>query len=970
VVRSQKDKAWDAIQNGIKKVKNSMRINDWGGIQTGFEDLNKLMEKSKTLIEREGMPQFYIRLLAQLEDLLAVALKDKEAIKKMNSSNSRSLNRMKLVLKKHNKNHEAALAKYRENPVESEGEESADSSSSSDSSSNSDSSDSDSSGSGSGSDSGSDSDSDSDSAPKTKAKKPKKALEDLDSDEWPSESESSSSESEDETQLKGRARWLKKTPAETTKKAKKPKDEKERAKRKKEQVEAAAAARAQALGDKAAAQQGLVRVDENITAEELEVKVLEAVASRGRRGTNIRDLLRQLQALAYAARKFGPRVELPVLFHLVSAQFDTTSRQIDDYMQTTSWKHVYACLMRVVSVLEGHQDLKLAVVADTDLADLVLAGKGELKVQDKPIDEEGEGQEVEGDAEAATNDPNEIQVVGTLSAYMRRINEEYVKSLQHINPHTQEYIARLKDEALIVALAAKVQAYYVRVGMPTEAASMCLMGLEHTYYKHDSIALAVQRAQSFTALWGDRALLHPGCVACTKMEGKLDAETCHPASALGTPTCDFSSLPDMAQEVSDMALFIYRHGDDRLRTRAMLCHITHHAMHDRFHQARDLLFMSHLQDTIGHTDVSTQILFNRAMVLLGLCAFRAGMILEGHYCMTEVCSGRTKELLAQGVQQSRYHERNPEKEKAEKRRQMPYHMHINLDLLECCHLTAAMLLEVPNIALDPGRKKVISRHFRKCRDIYSRQVFTGPPENTRDHVMASAQALEEGQWRQAAKLLLGLDVWNLIPGEGSAAKVKVMLEEKLKVEALRTYLFTYSSHYNSLSLNQLCSMFDMPKPKVHSLLSKMMMAEEIQASWDQPTETVVLHKVEPSPLQQLALQFAEKASFLVESNERLLDARCGGGAYREDWGRRGGNWNRDNRQGGGQNWRGNNRGGRGRGSDRYSKGGRGGRGDSYNKGGRGGGRGRGGWGGGRGGYQGRGERRQGQQWGGNRGNRY
>jgi translation initiation factor 3 subunit C len=58
-----------------------------------------------------------------------------------------------------------------------------------------------------------------------------------------------------------------------------------------------------------------------------------------------------------------------------------------------------------------------------------------------------------------------------------------------------------------------------------------------------------------------------------------------------------------------LAGFIYaKDTTDRLRTRAILCHIYHHALHDNWFEARDLILMSHLQEVIQHSDPPTQVI--------------------------------------------------------------------------------------------------------------------------------------------------------------------------------------------------------------------------------------------------------------------------------------------------------------------------------------------------------------------------
>lgn len=47
VVKSAKDRSFEAIRTSVTRIRNHIKINDWNGIQTDFEECNKHVDKSK-----------------------------------------------------------------------------------------------------------------------------------------------------------------------------------------------------------------------------------------------------------------------------------------------------------------------------------------------------------------------------------------------------------------------------------------------------------------------------------------------------------------------------------------------------------------------------------------------------------------------------------------------------------------------------------------------------------------------------------------------------------------------------------------------------------------------------------------------------------------------------------------------------------------------------------------------------------
>jgi hypothetical protein len=287
-------------------------------------------------------------------------------------------------------------------------------------------------------------------------------------------------------------------------------------------------------------------------------------------------------------------------------------------------------------------------------------------------------------AAAAAGAAGKVVISGSLFALLERLDSAFVRTLQQIDPHTQEYVARLADDPEFVALARDMLAYQQSIAETESGSKTAHAIMAHLYFR---------------------------------------------------PT-------DCGAELQQHAKTIFDHGSARHKAQAMLMCIYHLALTDKFQEARDRMLMSHLQDKAGLMDIETQILFNRANVQIGLCAFRAGLIREAHSALSEIyAGGRVKELLAQGTSSQRYQDKDKEQEKVEKSRMMPYHMHINLELLETSHLIAAMMLEVPAMASEKYSKGAALTADNKARQMVDLFCFSQLFASGDEQVSAKAGGL-------------------------------------------------------------------------------------------------------------------------------------------------------------------------------------------------------------------------------------
>ncbi len=99
----------------------------------------------------------------------------------------------------------------------------------------------------------------------------------------------------------------------------------------------------------------------------------------------------------------------------------------------------------------------------------------------------------------------------------------------------------------------------------------------------------------------------------------------------------------------------------------------------------------------------------------------------------------------------------------------------------------------------------------------------------------------------------------------------------IQEETLRTYIFNSASSYDSLSIENLGSMFSLPVPKVRNVISKMIYQEELLASLDASEEFVLLDHsaagTNITKMEHLSGFFADKLFVLADANEKMQEAK-------------------------------------------------------------------------------------------------
>ncbi|SCU86810.1 LANO_0C09274g1_1 [Lachancea nothofagi CBS 11611] len=557
------------------------------------------------------------------------------------------------------------------------------------------------------------------------------------------------------------------------------------------------------------------------------------IDSRGKKGTDHQAQIKTLEELLDIAK--SPYETILAYSNLIPIRFDSSATL--SYQPIEQWKASQQDIAKLYDTLEAHVDQYHV---------------SEFGAPNDFIEEEPQ--------------PNENgikEILGSAYSFVERLDEEFNKSLLNTDPHSSDFLDRLKDEQSVYNLILRSQ-LYLEATTPAESdvskrlARVLTRRLDHIYYKSTKLVVGTEQKA-----WKN---MHQDAKSqATPLEGEVDEAYV------------FKLIDTLHQMLSTQK-------DGALRRRAALYQIYFYALNNEFQKAKDMLLSSHVQSSINYADPPLQILFNRAVVQLGLAAFKLCLIDDCHQILNEVStSTHLRDILGQQSLQ-RLANNNPTTSGGTPNEQLclPFHQHINLDLIDVVFMTCSLLIEVPHMAaffsgIKVKRIPYSQKSIRRALEHYDKSSFQGPPETLRDRVLYAAKAMQRGDWDQSVEYLRSVPTWSLLP---NTEEMLTNLAERVQVESLRTYIFTYKRFYSKLSIQRLCELFGLAPESVVEIVQSIISQYDMRASLDEGSKNVVFEKgYEITKLEEVAVKLAKETKYV---SERLNEKKYVGSTRRQE----------------------------------------------------------------------------------------
>lgn len=197
------------------------------------------------------------------------------------------------------------------------------------------------------------------------------------------------------------------------------------------------------------------------TPESILKHLRSIVESRGKKNTDRAEQIRIMERLLEVADT--PYRTIRVLLTLIATRFDLTTGSTSTHMSQENWKSADHELTSLLEKLEENRNM------------VVVENAEEWEDDDKPPTPAAE---------------ETLKIPGSVVSVVERLDDELTRSLQHIDPHTAEYIERLTDEQALYNNILRALIYVENLKKDTKLElsddgtnRLIMRRLEHVYFK-------------------------------------------------------------------------------------------------------------------------------------------------------------------------------------------------------------------------------------------------------------------------------------------------------------------------------------------------------------------------------------------------------------------------------------------------------------------------------------------------------